>query len=69
VKAMTAMPITAIARAITGGGGTLTGRFIDGYLIAMRPKTRDRDAKIDVTQPLRGRGAMVFFANPATRAG
>jgi hypothetical protein len=38
VKAMTAMPITAIERAIIGGGGTLTGRFIDGYLIAMRPK-------------------------------
>lgn len=40
LKAMTATPIIAIARAITGGGGTLVGRFMVGYLIAMRPKDK-----------------------------
>lgn len=47
---MTATPITAIVRAITGGGGTLAGRFIAGYLIAMRPRDKGSGAKLDVTQ-------------------
>jgi len=38
LKAIIAMPITAIARAISGGEGTLIGRFIARYLIAMRRK-------------------------------
>ena len=40
LNAMTATPITAIARAITGGGGTLVGRFMVRYLIAMSMKDK-----------------------------
>jgi hypothetical protein len=43
LKAMTATPIIAIARAITGGGGSFIGRFIVRYLIAMRPEDKGRE--------------------------
>jgi hypothetical protein len=34
------VPTTAIARAISGVGGTLAGRFMPGYLIAMPSKDK-----------------------------
>lgn len=77
LKAMTATPITAIVRAITGGGGTLAGRFIAGYLIAMRPRDKGSGAKLDVTQATEegmcpdGRAMAflnIFFADTVTRA-
>lgn len=40
LNAMTATPITAIASAIAGGGGSLVGRFMFGYLIAMSAKDK-----------------------------
>ena len=40
LNAMTATPMTATVRAITGGAGTLVGLFIAGYLIAVFPENK-----------------------------
>jgi hypothetical protein len=40
LNAMTTTPMIATARAITGGGGTLAGLFMVGYLIAILPEDK-----------------------------